>query len=339
MPDREPQPRLFAFAEGRAFAAMVGDEAGIAMGSLEERRFEGGEFKLRPLESVRDRTIFIVQSLIDSDEAPVASRLLRLLFLLQGLRDGGSPRRIVVVPYLAFARKDRRTQLHDPVTSRYLAELLEAAGASHVMALDVHNPAAFDNAFRIPVDHLSALPMFADHFAQCLGGGPICVVSPDIGGIKRAQLFRELLAGRLDRGIDLVFLEKRRALGTVSGGALVGDVTGSSVIIIDDLCATGGSLVRAAQACQRAGAARVHVAVTHAALLAGLQTLRAERSIAGIVITDSAVVPDKSAATAADAGRLSVLSVAPLFAAAIRRSIAGKPLDPLLSHWPLRAED
>jgi ribose-phosphate pyrophosphokinase len=338
MPGGDRTPCLFAFEEGRAFAAKVSEQAGIALGGLEERRFEGGEFKLRPLESVRDRTSFVVQSLIDSDEAPVASRLLRLLFLLQGLRDGGSPQRIAVLPYLAFARKDRRTQLHDPVTSRYVAELLEAAGASHVVALDVHNPAAFDNAFRVPVDHLSALPMFVDHFAQHLAV-PICVASPDIGGIKRAQLFRELLAHRLGGPVDLVFLEKRRALGMVSGGALVGEVRGSSVIIIDDLCATGGSLLRAAQACQGDGAARVHVAVTHAVLAAGLERLSAEGSITEVVITDSAVVPGSSAARTASGGRIRLLSVAPLFAAAIRRICMGRPLDPLWSHWPLRPED
>ena len=156
-----------------------------------------GEFKLRPLVSVRDRTVFVVQSLAGSADAPVAQRLIRLLFLLFGLRDAGASRLIALVPYLSFARKDMRTQPRDPVTTRHVAQLLESAGVDRLVALDVHNSAALDNAFRIPVDHLSAIPMFVRHFAEHMPAGEIAVASPDVGGIKRVQFFRELLQSEL----------------------------------------------------------------------------------------------------------------------------------------------
>ncbi|HYB66320.1 MAG TPA: ribose-phosphate diphosphokinase [Steroidobacteraceae bacterium] len=328
-------PRLFALSESRDLGLSIGASAGLSLAPLEERRFESGEFKLRPLESVRDRTAFVVEALAGDQTVPTAERLVRLLFLLSGLKDAGATRRIALVPYLAFARKERRTQLRDPVNSRYVAQLLEAAGLDRLIALDVHNPAALDNSFRIPVDHLSAMPMMADHFAHQLAATPLTVVSPDVGGIKRAQLFRELLQRRLNREVELAFIEKRRALEVVASGALVGEVSRREVIVIDDLCASGGTLLRAAEVCRRAGAQAVHAAVTHAPLPAGLAALLTAASLASVVVTDS-VGSDPAAARSAAAGpRLTVLAVGPLFGQALRRILDGKPLAPLLEHWPV----
>ncbi|MDB6010680.1 MAG: ribose-phosphate pyrophosphokinae, partial [Gammaproteobacteria bacterium] len=129
------RPRFFALSESADFARRLGEEARLPLSPLEEHRFEGGEFKFRPLESVRGRTVVVLQSLAGTDALPVGERLTRLLFLLLGLRDAGADRRVVLLPYLTFAREDRRTQLRDPVTSRYVAELLEAAGASQLVTL------------------------------------------------------------------------------------------------------------------------------------------------------------------------------------------------------------
>jgi ribose-phosphate pyrophosphokinase len=324
---------LFVLSESRDLGRAIAAATGAEPAPLEERRFERGEFKLRPLVSVRDRDVVVIQSLSAGADVPIAERFVRLLFLLAGLRDAGARQRIACVPYLAYARKDRRTQPRDPVNTRYVAELLEAAGLSRLLALDVHNPAALDNAFRVPVDHLSALPMFADHFARRLAGAPLAVVSPDVGGIKRAQLFREQLAERAAAAVDLAFVEKRRVGGVVSGGLLAGDVAGRSVIILDDLCASGGTLVRAARACRDAGANAVFAAVTHAPLHEGLEVLAAEPALDGVVITDS-VGESFAGRVAASGGRLQVLSVAPLFGAALRRMREHRPLTPLLLRWP-----
>jgi ribose-phosphate pyrophosphokinase len=324
---------LFALSESAELAADIARRASIELAPLEERPFEEGEFKLRPLVSVRDRTVFVLETLAGTADAPVAQRLVRLLFLLFGLRDAGAARTIALVPYLSYARKDRRTQLRDPVNTRYVAELLEATGFARLVALDVHNPAALDNAFRIPVDHLSALPMFVDHFARRLPGTDLVVASPDVGGIKRVQLFRELLAERLGRDIDVAFVEKRRARGVVSGGAVAGSVAGRTAIVLDDLCATGGTLIRAAAALIEAGAAAVHVAVTHAPLAKGLAALVAAPGVSGIVITDS-VGTALHARTSSEGDKLTVLAVAPLFAEAVSRIVGRIPLAPLLERWP-----
>jgi ribose-phosphate pyrophosphokinase len=335
-----PSPCFFALSESRELAARTAQEAGCELTPLEERRFEGGEFKLRPLETVRGRSAFVFQSLAGTQDAATSERFVRLLFLLSGLRDAGAERCIALVPYLAYARKDRRTQPRDPVYTRYVAQLLEAAGADRLVALDAHSPAALDNAFRIPVDHLSALPMLADHFARQLGNAYLVVASPDVGGIKRVQLFRELLEERLSRDVDLAFIEKRRAAGVVSGGTLVGMTSEHpTVIVLDDLCATGGTLIRAASICRNAGAAAVHVAVTHVPLVAGLEALLGSEAIAGIVVTDSVGMGHPRAPSSAARGKLVTLSVAPLLGHAVRRMLAGKPLAPLLRRWPLAPDD
>src|SRR3984893_6603875 len=248
------EPLIFAPGESLALGQAASETAGIELAALEEREYEGGEFKLRPLQPVRDRTVFVVQSLAGTQEAPIAHRLVRLLFLLQGLRDAGANRVIAVIPYLAYARKDRRTKPRDPVYTRYVAQLIEAAGTDRVVALDVHNASSIDNAFRIPVDHLSALPMMAAHFTQHLPTGELAVASPDIGGTKRAQLIRELLERKTRRHVERVFVEKHRESGVVSGGAIVGNGPGHAVILLDDLCASGATLLRAATALRSAGA-------------------------------------------------------------------------------------
>jgi ribose-phosphate pyrophosphokinase len=319
---------LCALSESHELATEIASRAHIDMLPLEERLFEEGEFKIRPLDSVRHRTVFVVQSLAGSDEVPVAQRLLRLLFLLFGLRDASAARIIALVPYLSYARKDRRTQLRDPVNTRYVAQLLEATGVSGLVCLDVHNPAALDNSFRIPVDHLSALPMFVRHFAERLPKDDLAVASPDVGGVKRAQIFREMLSKQLGREVELVFVEKRRAQGIVSGGTVVGAVEGRTIIVLDDLCASGQTLVRAATSLRAAGAAAVHVAFTHAPLARGVAAAAGCNDIGSIVTTDSA------GQALALSDRLTELHVAPLFAEAVSRMVAGAPLAPLLHRWP-----
>jgi ribose-phosphate pyrophosphokinase len=331
-----PPPLLVALDESGALGRAIAHEARVTLAPVEQRSFEEGEFKLRPLVSVRDRDLFVVQSLAGCADVPVAQRLVRLLFLLFGLRDAGARRLTVLIPYFAYARKDRRTQPRDPVNMRYVAQLLEATRIDRLIAVDVHNPAAFDNAFRIPTDHLSAAPMLVEHFARALNASQLVVASPDVGGIKRAQLFQELLERCVAREVGLAFIEKRRAAGVVSGGRICGEVAGRTVIVIDDLCASGGTLIRAAAALRRAGAAAVHVAVTHAPRPEGVATLLASADIAQIVLTDS--VGTALRVDAQSAGRrLAILPIAPLLGQAVARSVRGAPLAPLLETWPLPA--
>lgn len=254
---------LFCLDSGRDFAAQVAAHLGVPLAEHEERDFEGGEHKARPLATVRNRDVFVIQSLYSSDGFSINDKLVRLLFLLAGLRDNGAARITAVVPYLCYSRKDRRTKSRDPVTTRYIAQLFEAVTIDTMVTVDVHNRAAFENAFRCPTVHLSAREAFIDFLVPELGDKEVTVASPDIGGVKRAELFRESLERRLERSVGSAFMEKHRSRGEVSGSAVVGDIRNRTVLILDDLIAGGGTMQRAAEAFKQQGAEEVIAIATH----------------------------------------------------------------------------
>ena len=211
-------PLIFAPQASRPFAERVAAAAGTSLAPMEEREFEGGEHKSRPLVSVRDRPVWVVQSLAGDEAGSANDRLCRALFLIAALKDCGAARVTACLPYLAYGRKDRRTKERDPVTTRYVAQLFEAVGTDHVVGLDAHNLAAFENAFRCPVDHLEAAPLMASYLAKRADAADVCIVSPDFGGAKRAQRLQELLAVRTGREVAFAIIDKRRSSGVVSGG-------------------------------------------------------------------------------------------------------------------------
>ncbi|WJW76568.1 ribose-phosphate pyrophosphokinase [Thiohalobacter sp. IOR34] len=321
--------RLFALEASRDYGRAVARHLGIDLGLHEERGFEDGEHKARPLESVRGADVFVIASLHGDERFSVNDKLVRLLFFLGALRDAAAGRLTAVVPYLCYARKDRKTKSRDPVTTRYVAALFEAVGVDGVMTLDVHNLAAFQNAFRCRTEHLEARPLFVEHFAAQVGDAPLVCVSPDVGGIKRAERFRESLSRRLGRAVDSAFMEKKRSAGVVSGTALVGEVAGRTAIIIDDMIAGGTTLARTVEACRAGGAARILAAATHGLFVGDVGHKLALPALEQLVITDS-VVPFRLAGTPA-AERLVVLDSARLVAEAIHRMHEGGSLVELMA--------
>jgi len=318
--------RLFALNATSAFAEHVARALGTGLSPHEERDFEDGEHKVRPLVGVRGMDVFVVHSLYGEPERGVDQKLCRLLFFIGCLKDAGAARVTAVIPYLCYARKDRRTQPRDPVTTRYVAAALESVGVDRVVALDVHNPAAFENAFRCPTESLEARPLFARHFASLIGGDGAVVVSPDAGGTKRAEALRRSLGEALGRPVAGAFVEKYRALGVLSGEAFVGDVRDKVAIIIDDLVSTGGTLLRAATACRAHGAVAVYTAATHGLFVGNAQEVLADPTLRQIVVTNS--VPPFRLRSGPARDKLVVLDVAPLIAEAIRRLHAGDSLEP-----------
>ena len=253
------------------------------------------------------------------------------MFFIGAIKDAGAARVTAIAPYLCYSRKDRRTKPSDPVTTRYIASLLEAVGTDAVGTLDVHNPAAFENAFRCPTVALTAASLFVDYVknaAKGLAGEKLCVVSPDPGGTKRADLFREALESALERPIGKGFADKRRSAGVVSGDLFIGEIEGATALVIDDLISTGGTLVRAARAARRGGAKRVLALVTHGLFMPGAEAAVMDASIDRVVVTDS--VPAFRIGNKAARAKLDILPVAPLLADAIRHLRAGEAFTDLL---------
>lgn len=316
-------PLIFAPAASAQFGARVTAAVGTQLAPMEEREFEGGEHKTRPLVSVRGRDVYVVQSLSGDAGASANDRLCRLLFFVAGLKDCGAARVTACVPFLAYGRKDRRTKERDPVTLRYVAQLFEAVGTDHVLALDAHNLAAFENAFRCPVDHLEAAPLMADHLAATVGDAPVAIVSPDIGGAKRAQRLQELLAARLGREVGFAIIDKRRSSGVVSGGDLVvGPVDGRHAVLVDDLISAGTTLMRAVQSCRKSGARTVDAFATHGVLLPEARQLLGPDGPDHLVVTDS-ILPTRLVDDSGS-GRLQVLEISRVFGEAIRRITSGE---------------
>lgn len=320
---------LFALGATAGWGDAVAAHLHIPVAPHEERAFEDGEHKLRPLVNVRGRDAFVLSSLYGDATQSAGEKLCRLLFFVGALKDASARSVTAVVPYLAYARKDRKTQTRDPVATRYVAALFEAVGTDRMLTLDAHNLAAYQNAFRCRTDHLEAGGLFALHFAQRLRPDePLAVVSPDAGGIKRAEQLRLRLEQLLHRPVAAAFAEKHRALGVVSGQMLVGDVAGRCAIIVDDLIATGTTLGRTAQALRDHGATAVHAVASHG-LFVG-DAAHALAQLDSLVVTGS--VPPFRLPPGPVLEKLKVISTAPLFAEAIRRIHEGGSLNELLGH-------
>ncbi|MGB8896496.1 MAG: ribose-phosphate diphosphokinase, partial [Pseudolabrys sp.] len=220
-------------------------------------------------------------------------------------------------PYLCYARKDRRTKPNDPVTTRYIASMFESIGTDCVVTLEVHNPAAFENAFRCRTVALTGTPLFVGYAKEHLADARLAVISPDAGGLKRAELLREALEATLGRQVGKGIAEKHRSAGVVSGDLFAGDVAGATALIIDDLISTGGTLLRTARSARAAGAKRVIALVTHGLFMPGSAEVLADPALDQIIISNA--VPPFRLDRPERNKKLVILPAAPLLAETIRR--------------------
>jgi len=320
--------RLFSLDCGRTYGEKVASHIGVGLSDHEERDFEDSEYKVRPLVSVRGSDVFVIQSLHGDDEHSADEKLCRLLFFIGALKDAAAGRVTAVAPYLCFARKDRKTKPRDPVTTRYLAALFEAVGTDCVVTLDVHNLAAFQNAFRCRTEHLEATRLFARHIATRIADTNVVVVSPDAGGVKRADRLRDVLSRVMDRPIGTAFMEKTRSLGEVRGETLVGDVKDKAAIIIDDLISAGTTMARTAKACRAQGATHVFAAASHGLFVGDANRLLAGPDIDELVVTDT--IPPFRLSPELREDKLVELDAALLVSQAIERMHRGESIVDLL---------
>jgi ribose-phosphate pyrophosphokinase len=294
--------KLLAGNAHPGLAAAIGRELGVEVGQMQITRFSDGEYDVKIAESVRGLDVFLVQPTCQ----PVSENLIQLFITLDALHRASAGRITAVIPYFGYARKEKKTAPRDPISAKLMANIITLAGASRVIALDLHTD-AIQGFFDIPVDHLFAAKILAQHIRMRHQKDNFVVVSPDPGGTKRARYIATLLDA------PIAFMDKRRPKDDVAEILnVVGDVEGMNAVVIDDLISTGTTLVGVANALKANGARGVDVLATHGVLSDGALKRLANAPIDQIVVTDS--IPQGE-----HHDKLVVLSVAPLLAEGVKR--------------------
>ena len=295
--------KIFTGTANPGLAEAICRNLDVPLGKAMLGRFSDGEIYFQILENVRGADVFVVQPC----HYPVDNHLLELLLMIDAFKRASAWRITAVLPYYCYARQDRKDKPRVPISAKLVADLLETAGASRALTLDLHAP-QIQGYFDVPVDHLYASPVLVEYFKQ-LKLENLTVVSPDAGGVERARFF----AKRLDAPLAIV--DKRRVDVDVSEVMhLIGEVKGRSTLIVDDIIDTAGTLVKTAEALIKEGATQVYAACTHAVLSGPAVERIAQSSITEVVATDS--VPLSEAGRALK--KIRVLSVADLLARGIR---------------------
>ncbi len=290
----------------RPLAQKICEKLGKTLGECDVRRFSDGEVFVEIRENVRGRDVYIIQPTC----RPVNDTLMELLIMIDALKRASAKEITAVVPYYGYGRQDRKVAPRTPITAKLAADLLVAAGATRVVSMDLH-AGQIQGFFDIPFDNLFSQPVLLEHLKERMKGvGELVIVSPDAGGVERARSY----AKRLDAGVAMI--DKRRTGPNVAKAMnIVGDVSGKTAIILDDMFDTAGTLIEAAQAVLAHGATRVFAAATHG-VLSGPAIERIETSpIEAVIVTDTIPLCED----AKKCSKITQLSVADLLAEAIYR--------------------
>jgi len=270
--------KIFSGRFSQSLTERVCKVVGVPMGHVRTTVFPDGEVIVKLEEDVRGRDCFVLLSTCE----PVNDNLMELLVFIDCLRRASAARVTVVIPYFGYARQDRKDEGRVPITAKLVANLITSAGADRVLAVDLH-AAQIQGFFDLPVDHLSATPVFVKHFLSCRETlGDLCLVSPDVGNVKVAENMANMLGG------ELAIINKRRLSGsTVTTGNLIGNVSGKTVLMFDDMISTAGTIVEAAKLVRERGAKQVIAAATHGVFVGPALDRLGGDLISRIVVTNS----------------------------------------------------
>ena len=302
---RDTKLKIFSGSSNRALADAIGSYLDLVPVKADVRRFSDDEVFVEIKENVRGEDMFVIQS----TSYPTNDNLMELLIMIDALRRASARRITAVIPYFGYARQDRKVGPRTPISAKLVANLITEAGANRVLTVDLH-AGQIQGFFDIPTDNLFALPVIHRDIQDYLGDKPLMVVSPDVGGVLRARS----LAKRL--GTDLAIVDKRRErAGESEVMNIIGEVTGHTCILIDDIVDSGGTLCNAAQALLDDGATSVAAYITHGVLSGGAVARVNGSALKELVITDS-ILPTEATH---QSDRIRVLTIAPLLGEAIRR--------------------
>jgi ribose-phosphate pyrophosphokinase len=295
--------RIFSGSANVELARTIAKSIHSPLGEIMVGRFSEGEIRIKINEDVRGRDIFLIQPTC----TPVNDNVMELLIILDALKRASARRVTAVLPYYGYARQDRKDQPRVPITAKLLANIITVAGAHRILTMDLHAQ-QIQGFFDIPVDHLYAFPVIASYFKK-KKLKDLTVVSPDVGGIKMARAYAKAL------NADLAIVDKRRSgPNDVEAMNLIGEVKGRTVLIPDDMIATGGSLVEAVNALVKFGAKDIYASCTHAILSGNAVEKLGKSVLKEIVVTDTIPLPSEKRIP-----KIKVLPVGPLLGEAILR--------------------
>jgi ribose-phosphate pyrophosphokinase len=299
----EGRLQIFSGNSNPQLAEGVATQLGIEVGRAMISRFANEESRIRIEENVRGSDVYVLQS----HSIPVDHNIFEMLLMIDALKRASARRITAVIPYYGYAKQEKKTAGREPISAKVVANVLATAGANRVLTIDLHAP-AIEGFFDIPVDHLRAAPILVEHFRE-LDRDDIVVVSPDAGGVGRANDFRQRL------GAPLAIIAKQRPRPDVAEILeMVGDVRGKTAIIVDDLISTGGTIAEAAHVLTERGAVDVRACATHAVFADGALDVLMDSELSELVITDTVPLPHGTSDP-----RVTIVSVAPLMAESIRR--------------------
>ncbi|WP_409480259.1 ribose-phosphate pyrophosphokinase [Pseudobdellovibrio sp. HCB154] len=298
--------KVFAGNTNRELAKQVCDILGIPLGESKVTSFNDGEIQVEIHESVRGKDVYVIQSTCP----PVNQSYMELFIILDALKRASAASITAVIPYYGYARQDRKVAPRAPITAKCMADLITTAGANRVVSVDLH-AAQIQGFFNCPFDHLFGVPTLARAFKEAHGEGDEYVtVSPDAGGVERARAFSKRINS------SLAIIDKRRtAPGEAKAMHLIGDVTGKTAVIVDDMIDTAGTLTQAVDSLLKNGAKQVFALATHAVFSGPAISRLIESPITKVFVTDT--IPLSEAAK--KCGKIQVISVAGVLGEAIRR--------------------
>ena len=281
--ERGPQKRLMLFS-GRSnpeLAERIADKLGLTLGEVELKTFANGETYVRYDDSIRGSDAFIIQS----GNPPVNDHLVELLIMIQAAKLASAKRITAVVPWYPYSRQDKKSRPREPITARLVADFLEAAGVDRVLTMDLH-AGQIQGFFNVPVDHMTALPLFSQYYRdKGFFGDKVVAVSPDAGRVKMARRFAQMLDA------DLAIINKvRPEHDTAEVTEVIGDVRGKIAILSDDMILTGGTLIAGATALREAGATEVYACATHGLFSGDAFEKIAASDLSLVTVTDTVAI-------------------------------------------------